>query len=267
MLKFNFKSQIKNPMHWVEHDGNHIHLEINEDSTLVIDDNFDIIRSFKTVFKNCIRTCYLISGNIKYSDIVDLYPDGSKVYAYIVTKEFTTELNYTFDCVILTEKEFNSSNSLYNPYFWKLINKLSEDTFFKILSVKDEYEYLFKSVDTNTGFTYSYPDVSFDLDISSFGIIDCKVSKDSLALKCNINKMFETETKQELKFNNGLTTIWLKFNFNSLIEQMSNKEEKINKTKTIPIELLQNENDLPADMVSYNNPALELLFTIDIQEI
>lgn len=267
MLKFNFKSQIKDPMHWVERDGNNIHLEINEDSTLVIDKNFDIIRSFKTSYTNCIRTCYLISGNIKYSDMVDLYPDGSSIYAYIVTKEFTTELNYEFDCVLLTEKEFNSPNSLYNPFFWKLINRLSEDVFFKILSVNDEYGYLFKSVDTNTGFTYSYPDISFDLDISAFDIIDCKVSKDSLALKCNIKNLYETETKQEMKFTNGLNTIWLKFNFNSMIEKMPDKENPISKTENIPIELLPNENDLPADMVHYSDPALELLFTIDIQEL
>lgn len=278
MIKRCIETVFRDPNYWDTGDiAKPIVLTLNSTEVIVIDKEYLILNKDTQSFTNCLRQSFLISGKIIYSDIPDIYPDNSNIYLYVALKEFKNELKYTFDYVLLTVEEYESTHSLYTPRMWDFLNAVSGGILFKILGdMKDGYSHVSRCVDATSAFTYCTKDVTFELDLSCFNIVDCRVSKESIAFKVKITKAYDSDTKSSENIELRQDVVWLKFDYKRLNEAKCNidkttRQQEIeihsDKSKSEPIVMLPNDDYISSDMISYKDPNLVLYLTTDYEEI
>ena len=281
MIKRCIETVFRDPNYWDTGDINKpIVLALNNNDVIVIDKEYLILNNDKQSFTNCLRRSFLISGKIIYSDMPDIYPDHSNVYLYVALKDFKNELNYTFDYVLLTAEEYESTHSLYTPRMWDFLNTVSDGLLFKIFDDgKDGYSHVSRCVDATSAFTYCTKNVTFELDLSCFNILDCRISKESIAFKVKITKAYDSNTKNSENIELQQDIIWLKIDYKRLnteakynVDESSGHREidmRTDKSKpeSEPIVMLPNDESILSDMISYKDPNLVLYLTTDYEEI
>lgn len=279
MIKRCIETVFRDPNYWDAGNINKpIVLPLNDTEVIVIDKEYLILNNDAQSFTNCLRQSFLISGKIIYSDIPDIYPDHSNIYLYVVLKEFKNELKYTFDYVFLTAEEYESTHSLYTPRMWDFLNTVSGGLLFKIFgNIKDGYSHVSRCVDAVSAFTYCTKDVTFELDLSCFNILDCRISKESIAFKVKITKAYDSNTKNSENIELRQDIIWLKIDYKRLnteskynVDEVSVQHEieiQADRSKSEPIVMLPNDESISSDMISYKDPNLVLYLTTDCEEI